>query len=140
MALQNWVITFNIISFVGAFLVVISSVGAWYFGGKIDDEKNRKIAELIKGKNELLTQSKNANEKSMEIKRLNNLMLRAMEHAGQVKLNYDSTGKITGFVIELAGSMKSNASASGVLSINKKISEQVLHGYIHPAKEVEERQ
>jgi len=120
MALQSWITTFNIISFIGAFLVVISSVGAWYFGSKVDDEKDRKIAELIEGKNELLTQSNIANEKSMEIKRLNNLMLRAMEHAGQVKLNRDSTGKITGFVIELAGSMKSNASASGLLTINKK--------------------
>ena len=106
MALKSWITTFNIISFIGAFLVVISSVGAWYFGSKVDDEKNRKIAEL--------------NEKSIEIKRLNNLMLRAMEHAGHVKLNHDSTGKITGFVIELAGSMKSNASASGVLTTNKK--------------------
>lgn len=120
MALQSWITTFNIISFIGAFLVVISSVGAWYFGNKVDDEKDRKIAELIEGKNELLTQSNTANEETMEIKRLNNLMLRAMEQAGQVKLNRDSTGKITGFVIELAGSMKSTASASGVLTTKKK--------------------
>jgi len=120
MAPQNWVTFFNILSFIGAFLVVISSIGAWYFGNEVDDEKDRKIAELIEGKDELLIKSNSANQESMEIKRLNNLMLRAMENAGQVRLNQDSTGKITGFVIELAGSAKAETSASGELTVGKQ--------------------
>ncbi|MBX3640847.1 MAG: hypothetical protein KF888_10145 [Nitrosomonas sp.] len=117
---QSWITIFNIFSFIGAFLVVISSIGAWYFGNKVDDEKEKKIAELIEGKDELLMKSNNAHEESMEIKRLNNLMLWAMENAGQVRLNRDSTGKITGFVIELAGSAKAETSASGELTVGKQ--------------------
>ena len=57
MTAQTWLTTFNILSFVGALLVVISSIGAWHFGNKIDDEKQSKIHELVEGKNKLLEQS-----------------------------------------------------------------------------------
>jgi hypothetical protein len=51
-----------------------------------------------------------------ELKRLNNLMLRAMENTGQVKLHRDASDKITGFVIELSGTVKGEASGAAELS------------------------
>lgn len=113
---QSWVSIFNILSFFGAALIVISSVGTWHFGSKVDDEKNKKIAELIEGKNALLQQSNAANAEATEIKRLNNLMLMAMENAGQVKLQRDSGGEILGFIIELTGSAKAGVSAGAELT------------------------
>jgi len=47
----------NIASFFGAVIVLLSGIGIWYFGSKVDDEKQAKIAELISGKNMLLEQS-----------------------------------------------------------------------------------
>lgn len=120
MAPQSWVSIFNILSFFGAFLIVISSVGTWYFGSKVDDEKDKKISELIEGKNALFQQSNTVNAEATEIKRLNNLMLRAMESAGQVKLQRDSEGKIIGFIIELTSSAKAGASASAELTKESK--------------------
>lgn len=57
MTAQTWLTTFNILSFIGATLVVISSIGAWHFGNVIDEQKQNKINELVEGKNKLLEQS-----------------------------------------------------------------------------------
>lgn len=124
MAPQSWLTAFHVLAFFGAFLVGISSIGTWYFGNKVSNEKDKKIAELVEGKNILLEQSNVANRETTELKRLSNLMLRGMENAGQVKLHRDSKGQVTGFVIELLALAKGEASASADLSTASNRSKQ----------------
>lgn len=54
MTLEAWFSTFKILSFIGAFIVFVSSIGMWHFSGKIDKTKDRKIDELVQGKNDLI--------------------------------------------------------------------------------------
>ena len=53
-----------------------------------------------------------------ELKKLNTLMLRAMENAGLTKFNRDENGKITGMIIGISGNMSCKTETS---SVNIKI-------------------
>lgn len=57
MTAQGWYTFSYILSFLGAFIVGLSSVGIWHFGNKINRENDAKVTELIEGKNKLLEQS-----------------------------------------------------------------------------------
>lgn len=51
-----------------------------------------------------------------EKKRIDELVLRGIESIGTIKYSRDSSGKITGVIIELAGTARGSASASGTLT------------------------
>lgn len=91
MSLQSWQSLFNVISFIGAFLVLIGGIGAWYFGEKAGDAKDQKIAELVMGKHSIL-------EESEKLKFQNSLMLHAMENSGHFKFEHDKDGVHTGVI------------------------------------------
>ncbi len=57
MSAQIYLNLFQITSFVGGILVLLSAIGIWYFGNQVDNQKSAKINELIEGKNRLLDQS-----------------------------------------------------------------------------------
>lgn len=57
MTAQGWYTFSYILSFLGAFIVGLSSVGIWHFGNKINKENDARVTELIEGKNKLLEQS-----------------------------------------------------------------------------------
>jgi len=54
MTAQSYLTFFQILSFVGALIVVSSGIGVWHFGNKVDGKKSAKVNELIEGKNVLL--------------------------------------------------------------------------------------
>ena len=91
-----WSTIYQILGFIGGFLVLISTVGSWYYGKIEDKEKQLQIDSLG-------TQ--------------NFLMMHAMENSGQAKWHRDEKGKITGVIVELSGNAASKSSASATLSV-----------------------
>jgi hypothetical protein len=93
-----WSTIYQILGFIGGFLVLISTVGSWYYG-KIEDKK-----------------------KQLEIESLgtqNSLMMHAMENSGQAKWHRDEKGEITGVIVNLSGEATSEASAAATLSARR---------------------
>lgn len=59
-------------------------------------------------------------EEASELRKLNTLMLRALENAGLADFGRDSEGNITGLVIKLSGEAKSSSKATGELTVGDK--------------------
>ena len=58
--------------------------------------------------------SKDLTREAAELQRLNNLLLRGMEHAELVELNRDEQNKIVGFVIKLSASINAKTDTSKI--------------------------
>ena len=93
---MNGLTFFQILGFVGAFLVVISAVGTWHYGEIEDNKKQVTIKNLGKQ---------------------NSLMMHAMENSGQAKWSRNENGEIIGVVVELTGKATSKSAASATLSV-----------------------
>jgi len=67
MTTDGWLTTFHVLSFLGAIIVVISGIGIWYFGNKIENENNNKINTLLEQSTAYLADLRS---KDAEIKKL----------------------------------------------------------------------
>jgi hypothetical protein len=61
--------------------------------------------------------SQDLKNEASELKRLNDLMLNSMEHAGWIELNRDDQGNVRGFVIKLSGTINAKSEMHGNLTI-----------------------
>ena len=93
---MNGLTFFQILGFIGAFIVVISAVGTWHYGEIEDNKKQLTIKNLGKQ---------------------NSLMMHAMENSGQANWTRDKNGEIIGVIVELSGKAASKSSASATLSV-----------------------
>ena len=93
---MNGLTLFQILGFIGAFIVVISSIGTWYYGESEDNKKQLIMKNLGKQ---------------------NSLMMHAMENSGQASWTRDKNGEIDGVIVELSGIAASKSSASATLSV-----------------------
>ncbi len=93
---MNGLTLFQILGFIGAFLIPISAVGIWHFG-EIEEIKKQLIMKNL-GKQNLL-------------------MMHAMENSGQASWTRDKNGEIDGVIVELSGKAASKSSASATLSV-----------------------
>jgi len=93
MSLENWSFIFKWVGYIGAALVVFSTMGVGYFEGKIDEIKDGKIDELVSGKNALL---KSVDEYKHQVeekqRQLDELRLRAVNAQRNVSTRYSYRG------------------------------------------------
>jgi hypothetical protein len=64
--------------------------------------------------------SKDLFDEAQELRRLNNLTLRAMEEAGLCEFNTDENGNVRGLKISLSGHIRSSSSMSATPSVTRR--------------------
>ena len=74
MSPETCLTTFKLLSFLGAALAFVSTIGVWHYSGKLDKVKDAKIDELVDGKDTLLAKievyQRDLDKKSVRIQEL----------------------------------------------------------------------